>query len=209
VLEDDYDSEYRYAGRPVASLQGLDAPSTPEVAAPSSLGAASESRVIYLGTFSKVLFPSLRLGYLVVPPDLVDAFTAAHSLASRHPPSLEQAVLADFIGDGHFATHLRRMRALYADRRDALLEALRARIGGFAEPGPSEAGMQLVAHLPVGVDDSDAARRALAHGVETAPLSRYALEALPAGGLLLGYACVTPEEVRAGVRGLEAALLSC
>jgi GntR family transcriptional regulator/MocR family aminotransferase len=101
VIEDDYDSEYRYAGRPLAALQGLD----------------SEGRVIYLGTFSKVLFPALRLGYMVVPPDLVDAFMAARALSDRHCPVLDQAALADFIGDGHFARHIRRMRALYAERQ--------------------------------------------------------------------------------------------
>src|SRR5690606_16830392 len=101
VLEDDYDSEYRYAGRPLAALQGLD----------------RESRVIYLGTFSKVLLPALRLGYLVVPPDLVEAFLAARALIDRHSPILEQAVLADFIAEGHFSRHIRRMRGLYAERQ--------------------------------------------------------------------------------------------
>ncbi len=197
ILEDDYDSEFRYSGRPLASLQGLDAPDPP----------ATGGRVIYLGTFSKVLFPSLRLGYLVVPPDLVEAFTVARALASRHPPSLEQAVLADFIAEGHFATHIRRMRALYAERRDALLGALHTQLGGLVEPGPSEAGMQLVVHLPTTVDDAGVARRALTRDVETAPLSRYAIEPLPRGGLLLGYACVSLEHIKEGVEGLASVLL--
>src|SRR5215211_5883732 len=107
VLEDDYDSEYRYAGRPLAALQGLD----------------TDGRVIYLGTFSKVLFPALRLGYLVVPPDLVDAFVNARALLDRHSPILEQVVLADFIAEGHFLRHIRRMRALYAERQAVLLAA--------------------------------------------------------------------------------------
>jgi len=196
ILEDDYDSEFRYSGRPLASLQGLDAPDPP----------ATGGRVIYLGTFSKVLFPSLRLGYLVVPPDLVEAFTVARALASRHPPSLEQAVLADFIAEGHFATHIRRMRALYAERRDALLGALHTQLSGLVEPGPSEAGMQLVVHLPTAMDDAAVARCALAHDVETAPLSRYAIEPLPRGGLLLGYACVPPEQIKEGVEGLASVL---
>ncbi|HXI16007.1 MAG TPA: PLP-dependent aminotransferase family protein [Chloroflexota bacterium] len=197
ILEDDYDSEFRYSGRPLASLQGLDAPDPP----------ATGGRVIYLGTFSKVLFPSLRLGYLVVPPDLVEAFTVARALASRHPPSLEQAVLADFIAEGHFATHIRRMRALYAERRNALLDEVHTHLSGLVEPGPSEAGMQLVVHLPTTMDDADVARRALARDVETAPLSRYAIEPLPRGGLLLGYACVSPEHIKEGVEGLASVLL--
>ena len=97
VIEDDYDSEFRYSGRPIAALQGLD----------------FTGRVIYLGTFSKVLFPSLRLGYLILPPDLVEPFTNARALVDRHSPLIEQAVLADFIAEGHFARHIRRMRALY------------------------------------------------------------------------------------------------
>ena len=106
VIEDDYDSEHRYTGRPLEALQGLDA----------------EGRVVYVGTFSKVLFPALRLGYLVVPPDLTGAFTVARELVDRHPPTVEQAVLAEFIAAGHFGRHLRRMRALYAARQEALIE---------------------------------------------------------------------------------------
>lgn len=96
VLEDDYDSEYRYSGRPLEALQGLDA----------------EGRVVYVGTFSKVLFPGLRLGYLVVPPDLADAFVAARELSDRHPPGVEQAVLTDFMAEGYFARHVRHAGAL-------------------------------------------------------------------------------------------------
>ena len=207
ILEDDYDSEFRYTGRPLASLQGLDAPGDGAGGTGGAVGGSSAGgRVIYLGTFSKVLFPSLRLGYMVVPPDLVEAFTVARALASRHPPSLEQAVLADFIGEGHFATHIRRMRALYAERRDALLDALRAHLQGLVEPGPAEAGMQLAVHLPPALDDAAVSRRALAREVETTPLSRYALGPHSRGGLLLGYACVTPEQIRSGVRTLASVL---
>src|SRR5205085_6782222 len=108
VLEDDYDSEYRFVGRPLPALQGLD----------------TAGRVIYTGSFSKVLFPALRLGYLVVPSDLVDAFVKARALMDREPPILEQVVLAQFIAADHFARHLRRMRVLYAERQAALVEAL-------------------------------------------------------------------------------------
>jgi GntR family transcriptional regulator/MocR family aminotransferase len=204
VVEDDYDSEYRYAGRPLASLQGLDA----------------AGRVIYLGTFSKVLFPALRLGYLVVPPDLVDAFVAARALADRQPPSLTQAVLADFMGEGHFARHIRRTRALYAERQAALLEAAQERLGGCLALEPAEAGMHLLGRLPAGADDRAAAAAALAAGVEAAALSdfrvpdprgsRRAGRAGDAGpgpaGLVLGYAAWPPAEIRAGVGRLATAL---
>lgn len=109
IIEDDYDSEYRFEISPIASLQGLD----------------SDARVIYIGTFSKVLFPSLRLGYLIIPLDLVPAFSAARGASEIFSPTLFQAVLTDFIREGHFARHVRGMRALYADRRNALVEAIR------------------------------------------------------------------------------------
>ena len=156
ILEDDYDSEYRYAGRPLAALQGLD----------------TAGRVIYAGTFSKVLFPALRLGYLVVPPELVDAFVAARALADRHSPSVTQAALADFIDGGHFARHVRRTRALYAERQAALVRAARRTLGGLLEVAPAEAGMHLMGWLPAGVDDRAAARAALARDVDAPPLSR-------------------------------------
>jgi len=190
VLEDDYDSEYRYMGRPLEALQGLD----------------TEGRVIYLGTFSKVLSPALRLGYLVVPPDLVDPFTAARELADRHSPSVEQAVLARFIAEGHFARHVRRMRVLYAERQAALVQAIGRDLPGLLDVRPAEAGMHLVGWLPEGADDREAARRAAAKGVEATALSMYGSEPSPRGGLLLGYAAVGEEEIRVGVRRLAAAL---
>jgi DNA-binding transcriptional MocR family regulator len=137
ILEDDYDSEYRYIGRPLPALQGLD----------------KENRTVYLGTLSKTLFPSLRLGYLVVPPDLVDAFVAAKALADRHARSVEQAVLAAFIMDGHFDRHIRRTRLLYAERQAALVDAAAKYLGGLLEVRPAEAGMHLIGYLPEGKDD--------------------------------------------------------
>ena len=114
ILEDDYDSEFRFAGRPLAAVQGLD----------------TEGRVLYAGTFNKVMFPSLRLAYLVVPPALVDAFVAARALSDGCPPALTQAALADFIEQGHFAAHVRRMRAIYQERRDALRESAERHLAG-------------------------------------------------------------------------------
>ena len=116
ILEDDYDSEYRYESKPIASLQGLD----------------SHSRVIYIGTFSKVLFPSLRLGYIVLPPDLVDHFAAVRRAMDLGPPGFLQSVLAEFISEGHFPRHIRRTRILYAERRNVLVECLKKEFGARA-----------------------------------------------------------------------------
>jgi GntR family transcriptional regulator/MocR family aminotransferase len=190
ILEDDYDSEYRYAGRPLAALQGLDA----------------AGRVIYLGTFSKVLFPGLRLGYLVVPDDLVDAFVAARALTDRHSPSVTQAVLADFIAEGHFARHIRRTRALYAERQAALVEAAARELDGVLRVAPADSGMHLVGWLPPGADDRAASRAAAAAGIEAAPLSAFRLRSAGPSGLLLGYAGLEIGEIRRGVHRLAAAL---
>ncbi len=189
LVEDDYDSEFRYASRPLNCLQGLD----------------EAGRVIYVGTFSKTVFPGLRLGYLVLPPDLVEAFGEARAIADRQPPGLEQAVLADFIVQGHFARHIRRMRALYEERRDALLAAAAEMLEGITF-GDTAAGMLALAWLPAGVSDRDVARRALARGVEAPPLSPYAIRPIRCGGLLLGYAGYPPAALRAAVRSLAEAL---
>ncbi len=190
IVEDDYDSEYRYSGRPLEALQGLD----------------GAGRVVYVGTFSKVLLPSLRLGYLVVPPDLADAFSNARELTDRHSPSIEQAVMADFIAEGHFSRHIRRMRTLYAERQDALVEAAREELAGLLEVRPAEAGMHLLGRLPEGTDDREASRRAAHQGVETPALSAHSIEVSPGPGLLLGYAAVESGDIRKGVRRLAAAL---
>ena len=192
VIEDDYDSEYRYTGRPLEALQGLDS--------------STEGCVIYVGTFSKVLSPALRLGYLVVPPELVDAFAAARELVDRCSPSLEQAVLAEFMAEGHFARHVRRMRVLYSERQAALIEAAERELSGILDLGPAETGMHLVGWLPDGADDREASRRAAASGVEAAALSRHRIEAPVPAGLLLGYAAYEEEEIGAGVRRLAQAL---
>ncbi len=190
LLEDDYDSEYRYHGRPLAALQGLD----------------QHGQVIYVGTFSKVLFPALRLGYLVVPPDLVGAFVSARALSDRHAALLEQAVLADFIAEGHFTRHIRRMRALYAQRQQALIEALKQELAGLIEVVPHEAGMHLVAWLPPQSNDREISRRAARLGVEALALSSFALAHRQRPGLLLGYACTNEDQIRAGVRLLARAI---
>jgi GntR family transcriptional regulator/MocR family aminotransferase len=144
IIEDDYDSEYRYGSAPVVSLQGLD----------------RDARVLYVGTFSKVLFPSLRLGYVVIPPDLVARFAAVRDATDIFPATFTQAVMADFVREGHFARHLRRTRALYRERRAALVDGLREELGGVLEPVGDPAGMHLVACLPKGVDDRGPSARA-------------------------------------------------
>lgn len=192
IIEDDYDSEYRYAERPLPALQGLDA----------------AGRVIYAGTFSKVLFPGLRLGYLVVPQDLVDAFVRARMFSDIHPPALEQAVLAEFMAEGHFARHVRRMRALYAERQAALVHAASRELAGLLELAPAAAGMHLVGWLPQGVNDRVAVQRAAAQGVWTSPLSLFGIEPVRHHALLLGYTAVDAREIVAGVHRLARALRS-
>lgn len=186
IVEDDYDSEFRYSGRPLQALQGLD-----------PIGC-----VIYTGTFSKVLFPSLRLGYMVVPESLVDTFVSARALVDRHPPGLEQAIVAEFLAEGHFARHVRRMRTLYAERQEALVLALGRELGGAIEASPAEAGMNLTAWLRGNARDLELSNKAAQVGVVVTPVSAYALEVKPRSGLLLGYAAFSPRQIREGVRKL-------
>ena len=192
ILEDDYDSEYRYSGRPVPALQGLD----------------RSGRVLFAGSFSKVLFPSLRLGYLVIPEDLVDYFATALSLTSGHAPLLEQAVLCDFMTQGHFGRHIRRMREVYAERLSVLLESARENLAGLLEISGVEAGLQIVGWLPRGIDESSAAAAAAARDIEVIPLSRYSHGRMEREGIQLGFAAVDPVEIRRGVRELAGALTS-
>ena len=189
IFEDDYDSEYRYSGRPIPALQGLD-PDAP---------------VLLAGSFSKVLFPSLRLGYIVVPPALVPAFTANLSIASR-PPLLEQAVLCEFIKEGHFARHLRRMREIYAERFAVLNDAVRQNLDGMLELSSIEAGLQTVGWLCGNSDGESVARAAAERGVEVIPLSRYFRGRASREGLQLGFAAVEGPEIRRGVAELALVL---
>lgn len=186
ILEDDYDSEFRYIGRPLSALQGLD----------------QAGRVIYIGTFSKILLPTLRLGYLVVPHDLVDACIAARALTDWNSPSLDQAVLTDFIVEGHFAHHIRRMRTLYAERQSILLEMASQDLKGLLDLRPAETGMSLVGWLPQGIDDQAVAQQASRQGIYVRPLSAESIEPLGRSGLLLGFAAVDTTAIRTGVRSL-------
>lgn len=179
IVEDDYDSEFRYGGRPLAALRGLD----------------ENDRVIYVGTFSKVLFPSLRLGYMVVPERLIDGFTAAQSLSVRHPPTLDQTILAEFIGEGHYERHIRRMRSVYKERQEILLAAL-SDMGEALTISADQAGMHVVAWLPQGVNDKQVAIACAQVGISTPPLSDYSIASIERGALLLGYTGYEPGILR-------------
>jgi len=189
IVEDDYDSEYRYQNQPLAALQGLD----------------DCGRVIYMGTFSKVLFPSLRLGYLVVPPGLVDAFAAARAVCDRHSPLFEQAVLTDFIREGHFSRHLRRMRLLYAERQAALVSAAH-KLSPYLDVQACEAGMHLVGWLPQDVDDCSLSQHLTQQGITAPALSTYRLEPSPRAGLVLGYAAINSETIQSAVKQMASTL---
>jgi len=191
ILEDDYAGDYRYAGRPLAPLHTLD----------------RGNRVLFLGTFSKVLAPGLRLGYLIVPPGAVARFAAFKSAADRQPPGLAQRVLARFIAEGRLAAHLRRMRVLYARRREALIAGLRREAAGILDPGDApEAGLHLTARLLVPGDDEAASQRALARRVHAPPLSAYYAGTKRERGFVLGFAATAESEMPRAVRGLVAAI---
>ncbi|CAI0997845.1 HTH-type transcriptional regulatory protein gabR [Serratia proteamaculans] len=186
IIEDDYDSEFHYDGQPMPAMQGLD----------------RHGNVLYLGTFSKVLFPSLRLAYLVVPPALVEPFTTARTVYDGHSAQLMQAVTAEFIQQGHFAAHIRYMRQLYRSRRDRLLEEVQEKLGHFATPQPASGGLQLSVWLPPGQEEA-LSRQAQRLGVVTPGLAAHYLT--PAGrrnGWLLGFSALTPGEIRAAIERL-------
>ena len=187
IVEDDYDSEYRYQSMPVASLQGLD----------------HHSRVIYIGTFSKVLFPSLRLGYIVIPPSLVERFIAVRHSMDICPSHLHQVVLADFICEGHFSRHLRRMRLLYSERRGALVDAIREQFGPSLKVLGGEAGMHLVVILPEGSCDCEIASRAAQKNLWLWPLSPSYIGKDRRQGFILGFGNATSSEIPEAVRRLK------
>lgn len=192
IIEDDYDSEFRYEGRPLPSLQGLD----------------RDGRVLYIGTFSKTLFPALRLGCLVVPPDLIEIFTAARALSGAQSPLIDQATLAEFIAEGHFGRHIRRMRRLYDERQEILVSEIKKHLPGKLEVEKSTSGMHVIGWLPEGVDDKSIARQAALSGVQTGAVSAHSLTKLERGGLILGYTAVNEKQIKKGVRQLAKAMES-
>lgn len=192
IVEDDYDGEYRYHGRPVAALQSLD----------------HSGSVIYIGTFTKMLFNALRLGFMVVPERLVNAFEAARSFVDRHPPTLDQAILAEFITEGHFGLHVRKMRQVYLERLSVLKEAAQKHLNGLLTIEDAAAGMRTIGWLPAGASDRVAAKQASMLGLEVGALSAFAIKKAQKPGLILGFAGCAPNELRRGVSVLSTALTS-
>lgn len=187
IIEDDYDSEFRYDSMPIVSLQGLD----------------RHSRVIYIGTFSKVLFPSLRLGYLVIPPDLVEPFVRIRLAMDIAPPAFSQSVLSDFIQEGHFSRHIRRMRTVYRERRNALLAQIQSELESDLEVSGGQAGLHLSVTLKKRYSDVELAKRAGLRKLWLAPLSPSYLGRAMRQGFILGFGNVTAHEMPAAVRALR------
>jgi len=192
IFEDDYDSEFRYSGRPIPALQGLD----------------DHERVIYAGSFSKVLFPALRLGYLVLPRNLLSSIEKVKSLTSRHAPTIDQLVLEAFMREGHFGRHLRKMRTVYAERLSVLLDEAESRLAGLLEMSKIEAGLQTVGRLCPGISAKAAVAAAARRNVDVTPVSLYTRGRVTGELLQLGFAAVDTREIRRGVRELAAALES-
>jgi len=189
LIEDDYDSEFRYVGRPMPSLQGL----------------ASGERVIYVGSFSKVLFASLRLGYVVVPDHLVDVFRKAKEIHDGSSSAIDQATTAVFIEEGFFATHVRRMRKLYKERLDGFLCEAKKYLSGFLTFPTIEAGMDAMGRLPADADDTAVSRRLSAEGIDVPPLSAYALTPCTPG-LLFGFTAFSSSETRSAMQRVSRCL---
>jgi GntR family transcriptional regulator/MocR family aminotransferase len=190
LIEDDYDSEYRFEGQPVPAMQSLD----------------RNSNLIFIGSFSKLLFPSLRLGYVVLPPSLVDYFLAFRYRTDFRNLNLDQVVLCDFIVDGHLGRHLRRMRDLYSSRLAALLAGGKRYLKGVLEISNVKAGLYTVGFLENGMTSRQAEKAAATHGVEVLALDRYTLKRPDPKGVLLGFAAYDEAALREGLVQLAAAL---
>jgi GntR family transcriptional regulator/MocR family aminotransferase len=193
IVEDDYDSDFRYASRPLGSLQGMQ----------------HGANVIYVGSFSKVLFPALRIGYLVVPPELARRFVEERSALDLFSPTLHQLALCDFLREGHFVRHVRRMRSVYRARRDALVEAIGTRLGTQLQIVNSDAGMHLAAWLPPAVDDLAVVRCAAKRGVSATALSTCHAGNAPRSGLVLGFSGAAEAEIERAVGMLAEAIAEC
>jgi GntR family transcriptional regulator/MocR family aminotransferase len=191
IIEDDYDSEYRFDTRPIASLQGLDV----------------NARVIYIGTFSKILFPSLRIGYIVIPRDLVQNFANVRFAMDIFPPYLHQEVLADFMEEGHFGRHVRKMRQILSERRNVLVESIRNEFGDFLGVHGSSAGMHVSVTLPDGFNDREISSRALRERLWLWPLSRYYAGKRQRHGFVLGFGSTPTEHISNSVKRMRALIL--
>jgi GntR family transcriptional regulator / MocR family aminotransferase len=192
IIEDDYDSEYRFDARPIASLQGLDV----------------NSRVIYIGTFSKILFPSLRVGYIVIPRDLVNHFAAVRFAMDIFPPYLYQEALSDFMSEGHFGRHIRKMRRIYGERRAKLIECLRTEFGEGLQVHGSAAGMHVAFTLPDGFDDIACAAQAARERMWLWPLSPHYYSAKKRrSGFVLGFGSTPAEQIPLAVKRLRSLIV--
>jgi GntR family transcriptional regulator/MocR family aminotransferase len=190
IIEDDYDSEYRYESMPIASLQGLDL----------------HSRVVYIGTFSKVLFPAVRVGYVVIPPDLIDRYAAVRQTIDIFSPNLYQQVLSDFINEGHFERHIRRMRMIYRERRNALVNAIREELGDQLDVVGGEAGLSLTVTLTNQASDVAISARAAQQNLWLWPLSICYAGSAAQQGFVLGFGGIPSQEMPSAVRRLRGAL---
>ena len=190
IIEDDYDSEFHYDGMPTACVQGLD----------------KHARTIYIGTFGKTLYPGLRMGYMALPQELVRAFVQARSIMDGHTPQIQQLTLARFMEDGHYNSHVRAMRKLYAGRREVILESIGRHLAGIVTAPRPQGGMQVPCLLEPGWSEEDTIRRAAAAGVLLQGLSRLYAGEQRQPGWLLGYASLTAYEIEAAVLRLANAL---
>ncbi|KAB0266873.1 PLP-dependent aminotransferase family protein [Microvirga brassicacearum] len=192
IIEDDYDGDFYYSGRPLPTLKSIDA----------------AGRVIYVGTFSKSLFPALRLGYVVVPPELVGIFNRIAGAILNGAPANLQAIVANFIQEGHFASHVRRMRKIYAERHDIFVEAAQRRLSGLLDVKVTNTGLQTVGVLPHGVDEVEVATRAEARGITVAPIGRFCIDPISTKGLVLGFSGIRPRQIAPGIEILGEVLES-
>jgi GntR family transcriptional regulator/MocR family aminotransferase len=190
IIEDEYDAEYRYSGRPIASLHSLD----------------RSGSVIYVGTFTKMLFNALRIGFIVVPERLVEAFRIARSFIDRHAPTLDQAVLTEFINEGHFGHHVRKMRQIYSERSQMLAEEAHLRLSGLLDVEHAQSGMCTVAWIKTGITEKVLTRRAEQLGLEVFPISSCVRKYEQKPALMLGFAGCNASEIKRGVSVLEATL---
>lgn len=190
IIEDDYDGEFRYSGHPPPTLKSID----------------SINRVIYVGTFSKTLFPALRLGFLLAPPPLVEVFDHVSKALLQGVPSSHQGVVADFMQEGHFATHIRRMRKTYAERHQVLCDAASQRLSGLLDIVPTDTGLHTIGRLPPGISETRVAAAALEKDIVVTPIERFCIAPTETKGLVLGFSGIKPPAIVAGVEILTEVL---
>lgn len=192
IIEDDYDSEFRYRGRPLPALSALD----------------SDRRVFYVGTFSKSMFAAIRLGYIVVPPGLGDAFAQARNLLGQSPSAMVEQAMSRFMEDGRFVEHIRKMRRVYRARRDMLFDCLTQDCADVLVPQPTDAGMHMLAWLKNGIGDQAAHLALLSAGIDSLPLSAYCIDPLGRPGIVLGFSGTPERRIPKLVRRMSDALRS-